>query len=191
MGSSVRDASRIRGLVLSLAALCLLALAASPSALAAQSCQSATATPAQAGKRAAVRATLCSLNSERASNGLAPLRLNRRLSRAATAHARDMTARKYFSHDTLGGGSFVDRIRRAGYLNGARSWTVGENIAWGALRRSTPLTITRMWMGSPPHRANVLNPSFREIGIGVANGAPVAGMDAPAATYATEFGTRR
>jgi uncharacterized protein YkwD len=101
-----------------------------------------------------------------------------------------MARRNYFSHDTLGGGSFVDRIRRAGYFRGARSWSVGENLAWGSRSQSAPRVITRMWMNSPGHRANILSASFREIGIGVAFDSPVAGGGRPAATYATTFGSR-
>jgi uncharacterized protein YkwD len=182
--------ARLRSRLLgSLATVCVLALVSSPPALGAQACPSASATPAQSGKRAIVRSTLCTINAERGRHGLAPLRLNRRLAQAANAHAGDMDRRNYFSHDSLGGGSFVDRIRRTGYLNGARSWTVGENLAWASHGRSAPLTITQMWMNSPGHRANILNSSFREIGIGVEYGAPVP-SGAPAATYATEFGAR-
>jgi uncharacterized protein YkwD len=43
-------------------------------------------------------------------------------------------------------------------------------------------------MHSPGHRANILNPGFHEIGLGVARGAPVGGQDR-AATYVTDFGT--
>jgi uncharacterized protein YkwD len=188
MGIPMRHALRSR-LLASLATVFIAAMAGSPSA-AAQACPSASAIPAQAGKRAIVRATLCTINAERSSHGFGPLRLNSRLSRAAAAHAGDMERRNYFSHDSLGGGSFVDRIRSTGYLNGARSWTVGENLAWGSRGRSTPLTITEMWMNSPGHRANILNSTFREIGIGVAYGAPIS-SSAPAATYATDFGARR
>jgi uncharacterized protein YkwD len=187
MPSPIARTFRRITLLLALAALCV--VAAPASAMARATCQAASATPAQTGKRAIVRATLCTINAERGRSGLAPLRLNRRLSSAAAAHAGDMDARNYFSHDSLEGGSFVDRIRRAGYLSGARSWTVGENLAWGARGRAAPQMITQAWMNSPGHRANILNSSFREIGIGVAYGAPVA-MGGPAATYATEFGTR-
>jgi uncharacterized protein YkwD len=190
MGFPARHAALRSRLLASLATVFLLAMAGSPSAVAAQACPSASATPAQASKRAIVRATLCTINAERGRHGLNPLRLNARLSRAAAAHAGDMERRNYFSHDSLGGGSFVDRIRSTGYLNGARSWTVGENLAWGSHGRSSPLTITGMWMNSAGHRANILSPTFREIGIGVAYGAPVA-SSAPAATYATDFGARR
>ncbi len=167
------------------------ALLAAPPALAEQACPAANATPANAAKREIIRGTLCQLNRERAHNGLRALKLNKRLARAARRHAHDMARRNYFSHDTLGGGSFVDRIRRAGYLEGARTWTVGENLAWGSQGFSRPRMIMRMWMNSPGHRANILSPSFREIGIGVAYDAPVAGGGQPVGTYATDFGSRR
>ena len=166
-------------------------LAIAPTALAAQACPSSNATPATATKRQIVRATLCELNGQRAHHGLRRLNLNWRLSRAARRHARDMARRNYFSHDTLGGGSFIDRIRRVGYLRGASRWIVGENLAWGSKGYSRPRAIMRMWMNSPGHRANILNGAFREIGIGVAYNAPVVGEGRPAGTYATDFGMRR
>ena len=181
------EQSRLAALLL--AAVAALLIAASPAA-AEQACPAGNATPAVASKREIVRATLCELNRERAHSGLRALKINRKLSRAARVHVRDMTRRNYFSHDTLGGGSFVDRIRRQGYLRGARSWVVGENLAWGTRRYSRPSVIMRMWMNSPGHRANILNASFKEIGIGVAYAAPVAGGSKPVGTYATEFGAR-
>jgi uncharacterized protein YkwD len=174
-----------------LCALAVLAvtLAAAPSAMAVRACESAGATPSSVAKRTVVRATLCTLNVQRDRYGLPPLKLNRKLSAAARRHARDMVRRDYFAHDSLGGGTFVDRIRRSGYLRGANSWSVGENLAWGSHERSAPRAITAMWMDSAGHRANVLSPAFREVGIGFAIGAP--GASGPAATYATEFGTKR
>ena len=163
-------------------------LTAAPSAMAVRACPSAGALPSTVTKRTVVRATLCSLNAQRDRYGLPALKLNKRLSKAARAHARDMVRRRYFAHDSLGGGTFVDRIRRSGYLRGASSWSVGENLAWGSHRRSAPRAITEMWMNSPGHRVNVLSSSFREVGIGLAIGAPGAGGQA--ATYATDFGTR-
>jgi uncharacterized protein YkwD len=165
-------------------------LLVAPTALAEQACPAANATPASASKREILRATLCELNRERAHHGLRTLKLNKRLSRAGRRHARDMARRNYFSHDTLGGGSFVERIRAEGYLQGARRWVVGENLAWGSRGYSRPRVIMRMWMNSPGHRANILNATFREIGIGVAYDAPVVDGGKPAGTYATEFGAR-
>jgi uncharacterized protein YkwD len=158
-----------------------------PSASAAGACSSANATAAKASKRALVRATLCVLNAERARHRLRPLRLNHKLSTAAQRHSRAMARRKFFSHTSPSGASFVDRIRSTGYLSGARSWTVGENIAYGSGGRSTPRSIGSAWMNSPPHRANILSGSFRSIGIGVASGTPVGGGGG---TYTTDFGRR-
>jgi uncharacterized protein YkwD len=163
-------------------------LAAAPSAMAVRACESAGATPSSVTKRTVVRATLCTLNAQRDRYGLRPLKLNRKLSRAARRHARDMVRRRYFAHDSLGGGTFVDRIRHTGYLKGANSWSLGENLAWGSHNRAAPRAITDMWMNSAGHRANILSPSFREVGIGLALGAP--GASGPAATYATEFGAK-
>lgn len=145
--------------------------------------------PGEVSKAAMTSSTICLVNVERTERGLRPLKLNRRLSRAAARHAGDMVRRDYFSHNSLTGASFVDRIRRAGYLRGPRGWMVGENLAWGAGDRSPPAAIVRAWMHSPGHRANILQRRFREVGIGLVMGAPQR-ADAPAATYATDFGAR-
>ena len=70
----------------------------------------------------------------------------------------------------------LDRIRRTGYTSGARGWSLGENIAWGSGRLATAAQIHRAWMSSPGHRANILQRSFREIGIGIETGAPRAAL---------------
>ena len=75
------------------------------------------------------------------------------------------------------------------YVKPGQGWTLGENLAWGSYQLATPKSIVRSWMNSPGHRANILNGRFREIGIGVVDGAPVPGTS-HAATYATSFGTR-
>jgi uncharacterized protein YkwD len=164
-----------------------LALAGAPTASAA--CGSSSAVPGQISRASMAEATICLVNSERRQRGLHALELNRRLSRAAARHARDMVRRDYFSHDSLSGASFVDRIRHTGYLRGPRAWIVGENLAWGSGDRSSPAAIVDAWMHSPGHRANILQRRFREVGIGLAPGAPES-VPGPAATYATDFGAR-
>jgi uncharacterized protein YkwD len=170
-----------------LAAALALFLVAAPAASAAGACSAANASASQASKRALVRATLCVLNAERVRHKLRPLRLNHRLSAAARRHSRAMAARRFFSHTSLSGASFVDRIRNTGYLSGARSWTIGENIAYGSGSRSSPRSIGTAWMNSSGHRANILSRSFRSIGIGVAKGTPTSRAGA---TYTTDFGRR-
>jgi len=165
----------------------LIMLVAGPTASAATGCAAAKASVSKVSNRALVRATLCVLNGERARHDRRPLRLSRRLSRAARRHSRAMARRRFFSHTSPSGASFVDRIRRTGYLSGARSWAVGENIAYGSGSRSTPRSIGTAWMNSAGHRANILSSSYRAIGIGIALGMPVG---AGGATYTTDFGRR-
>ena len=160
-----------------------------PAAAGQRACEAANAKPSKAAQRAVARATVCVLNAERARHGLRPLHLNRKLSKAARRHARDMARKNYFSHDSLSGASFVDRIRGTGYLHRAQRWTVAENIAWGSGGRSTPRAIAKAWMQSVGHRANILSSAYREIGVGVVAGAPAHGVSG-GATYATDFGAR-
>ena len=134
------------------------------------------------------RTTLCLVNLERTSRGLRRLRDNARLERAATRHSRDMVARDFFSHTSLGGATMMDRIKQAGYLGRARSYSLGENLAWGTGTLGTPLKIVDGWMHSPGHRQNILNPRFEELGVGIVPGAP--GGHADGATYTTDFGAR-
>jgi len=169
---------------LAFAAALTLSLAAAP---AASACAGAGASTENTTSRVLVRATLCVLNTERARHGVGTLRLNRRLSAAARGHSHAMVSDRFFSHESLSGASFVDRIRATGYLSGAQSWSVGENIAYGSGSRSTPRSIGRAWMNSPGHRANLLSESFRQVGIGIASGTPVG---SGGATYTTDFGRR-
>jgi uncharacterized protein YkwD len=160
-------------------------LLAAPAA--AGACTNAAASPESATKRTLVRATLCLLNAQRARHGLGALRLNDDLSTAARRHSRAMVDKRFFSHTSPDGTTFLDRIKATGYLSGAGSWNVGENIAYGSGSLSTPRSISRAWMNSPGHRANILSSVFRSIGIGIASGTPV-GRDG--GTYTTDFGRR-
>jgi uncharacterized protein YkwD len=154
-----------------------------------QDCANIHVMPA-AGNLAAVReAVLCLHNRERSAHGLPSLRENARLRRAAEGHSGDMVAQRYFAHDSLSGADMVERILRTGYGRG-RGWSLGENIAWGTGSLATAAEIQRAWMESPGHRANILRPQFREIGIGIALGAPV-GSGGDGATYTADFGVRR
>jgi uncharacterized protein YkwD len=67
---------------------------------------------------------------------------------------------------------------------------VGENIAWGADSGGTPKAIVKSWMHSPPHRANILSPQFRQLGVGFALGHR-GGKRGERAMYTTDFGMRK
>lgn len=104
------------------------------------------------------------VNAERAKNGLSALTTNWELSRVARYKSQDMVDKKYFSHTSPTYGSPFDMMKSFGISYR----TAGENIAYG---QRTPEQVVTAWMNSSGHRANILNSSFTQIGVGyVANG---------------------
>ncbi|MEA5135441.1 MAG: SafA/ExsA family spore coat assembly protein [Candidatus Fimivivens sp.] len=104
------------------------------------------------------------VNIERANNGLKPLTMNWELSRVARYKSQDMHDRGYFSHTSPTYGSPFDMMTKFGISYR----TAGENIAMGY---KTPQAVVTGWMNSPGHRANILNGSFTQMGVGyVASG---------------------
>jgi uncharacterized protein YkwD len=97
-------------------------------------------------------------NAERAKAGCAALRVDSRLATSAQGHAADMATNNYFSHVSLDGRTFDQRIRAAGYPSPG-----GENIAKGYTSAAAVMT---GWMNSTGHRANILNCSFTALGVG-------------------------
>jgi uncharacterized protein YkwD len=135
-------------------------------------------------------ATLCLVNRERLSHGMAALAPNIRLQDAAQGHSADMAAGDYFEHDGRHGDTPLSRMRASGYIFSSRiGYAVGENIAWATLGLSTPNAIVASWMASPGHRANILDATFRETGIGVSPH-PLASLahGQSGAIYTQDFG---
>ena len=102
------------------------------------------------------------INKQRTQNGLSPLKENSELQRVARIKAQDMVNNNYFSHTSPTYGSPFDMMKsfKISYN------TAGENIA-GNSSNSSAVTA---WMNSPGHRANILNGSFNQTGIGVVKG---------------------
>jgi uncharacterized protein YkwD len=148
-------------------------------------CGATEAKPAEIGLAAAGRTTLCLVNRERTGRGLQPLRENGLLTAASLEHSTDMVRGHYFEHTSADGRSVGDRLRAVGYSRGF-SASAGENLAFGVGAKSTPASIVRAWMHSPPHRADILRGAFTEIGIGIVLGVPGGKTDG--ATYTTDFG---
>jgi len=99
------------------------------------------------------------VNQERARVGCLPLAMNTALNNAALGHSEDMARNDFFDHTGSDGSSPWDRMTRAGY-----QWSgAGENIAAGY---ASPEAAVSGWMGSAGHRANILNCSFRDTGVG-------------------------
>jgi uncharacterized protein YkwD len=105
---------------------------------------------------------LAQTNTQRAANGSPALQLNSKLVSAAQAKANDMVARNYWSHNTPDGQEPWVFFQNAGYAYKK----AGENLAYGF---DTSAYVINGWMNSPPHRANMLDADFQEVGFGFAN----------------------
>jgi uncharacterized protein YkwD len=99
------------------------------------------------------------MNSVRTGHGLAPLRVDLRLLRAARGHSADMMSHHYFAHGAVAG-----RV----LAQGARGPVFGEDLAWGTA--VTAQWVVDQWLASPPHRAVLLRPGFRRVGVGITVG---------------------
>lgn len=108
--------------------------------------------------------TIISLtNSERASRGLSPLKLNAELSQAAQAKAGDMLARDYWAHISPVGTQPWYFITQSGYTYRYAA----ENLARDF---SNPESIVSAWITSPSHRENLFNAKYQDIGVAVVDG---------------------
>jgi uncharacterized protein YkwD len=105
---------------------------------------------------------LALVNQERIQRGLRPLQPDPEMTAVARAHSRDMFARGYFAHFTPEGRSPFDRMNAAH----VQYQTAGENLA---LAHSLSIAHNGL-MNSPGHRANILNPAFGRLGIGILDG---------------------
>lgn len=128
----------------------------------------------------APEAILDAMNRERAARGLAPLRMNAALSRAAEDRIHDMFDKRYFAHVSPDGIDPFTWAIRQGY----RYRMIGENLAAGY--RGT--RVVDGWMNSPGHRANILERRFDEVGIAIAEGSPRRGTKGP--TVVAMYGRR-
>jgi uncharacterized protein YkwD len=102
-------------------------------------------------------------NAERAKAGCGPLTIDVQLTAAAQAHSVDMAINNYFSHTGQDGRTPFQRIAAAGYTFSVAA----ENIAAG---QRTPTDVVAGWMNSAGHRANILNCTLMQIGVGFATG---------------------
>jgi uncharacterized protein YkwD len=147
----------------------------------ASACAGATSTGG--GTHAQLQAMYCGVNVVRRAYRVGVVRGNGPLNRSSVMKA-NAVRRCGFSH-TPCGMSFMSTFRRAGYLP-ARA--LGENLAWGQAELGTPLETLAGWLDSPPHRANLLSPRWRDLGIAVQQG-HMFGLD-DVSLWVMEFGRR-
>jgi uncharacterized protein YkwD len=151
-----------------------------------RSCSGSNATLRQETLGRARTTVLCLINAERAARHLAALAVDSRLQVAAERHSQDMGTRDFFGHVTPNGTGAAERVRAAGFPNAGAN--LAENIAWGAGPYGRPVRVVKGWMSSPPHRATILEPAMRRVGIGIALDAPQPAVS-DAATYTADFVT--
>jgi uncharacterized protein YkwD len=175
--------SSVRRSLLALAALAVAAVASSAALAAPRS-----HTAALAGLESSV---LVDINAFRAQHGLARLRLSTPLTAAARAHSQQMARDGYFEHTSADGSAFWKRLQGYYPSSSWRYWAVGENLLWASPSVDGARAL-QLWVASPEHRANLLNPHWREIGVSAVHVARAPGvyqgLDVTIVT--TDFGDR-
>lgn len=110
----------------------------------------------------------CMHNYARSRTGKAPFAGRALLYTSSDAKTYDMFRCKVFSHNACGREALY-HVKRVGYTN-CRSWSAGENIAWGSGSYGSPRAIMTRWVNSTGHRTNILNSKFRDLGVGMRKG---------------------
>jgi uncharacterized protein YkwD len=129
------------------------------------------------------------INVFRVSRGLPRLRVNGELVAAARAHSLEMTTLGYFSHHSADGAAFWQRVRR--WYSIRSSWSTGENLLWRRPRIGG-MRVVQLWLASPPHRHNIVDPDWHDVGCSAvhASSAPGVFADEPVTVVTCDFGAR-
>jgi uncharacterized protein YkwD len=131
------------------------------------------------------------INAQRTTRGLRPLHVSPGLTAAASYHTRQMGQIGFFEHESVNGAPFWRRIERF-YPSGRGYWSVGENLFWESPDTSASSAVQE-WMKSPPHRQNILDRDWRDIGISAEHfeSAPGAYGGRSVTIVTADFGVRR
>ncbi len=133
------------------------------------------------------------VNRLRVARGLRALTVSAPLQAAAAFQSRDMLERGYFDHDQPGGTSFGARLKRFYPLIGNSAWLVGENLLWSSVGITAPAAV-KLWLASPPHRRNLFDGTWREVGLSaIVTDAPTgafAAANGPVVVVTMDFGSR-
>jgi len=173
-------------------AILMLGLLLALSGAAASTASASDATPASTERLQALDAQILTrLNATRAAHGLRPLVVSGQLENAAVTHSRDLLQAGVFQHDSPDGTSFAQRLKRFYSPVGYSSWTAGENILYNTGDIDANGAI-QAWLDSPPHRQNMLDPDWREVGIGSVHASTAGGTfgGGPAWVITMDFGVR-
>ena len=137
------------------------------------------------------RQILTRLNATRAARGLRPLVISDELENAATAHTRALIRAGVFQHDSPDGTPFAQRLKHFYSPSGYATWAAGENLLYDTADIDAAAAI-RAWLDSPPHRHNMLDPAWREVGISSGHASSAGGTfrGQPTWVITMDFGAR-
>jgi uncharacterized protein YkwD len=135
---------------------------------------------------------LADINAFRVQHGLAKLRLSAQLTAAARAHSEQMAQKGYFAHESADGSAFWKRLQSFYGPTASHYWSVGENLLWSSPDIDGARAL-RLWLASPEHRRNLVNPLWREIGVSAVHEAQAPGVyqGRDVTIVTTDFGVRR
>ncbi len=188
-----RRAGTVGGLVaLGVAAVASLAVAAKPAPApdperGETHCERASTPAAESSLRDVRRSIRCLVNEERAVHGVGKLDKNKSLKAASQRHVRTMVDTECLAHRCPDEDDLETRLERAGYFDGAESWRYAENTGCGLSAEA----MVANWMHVVYHRINILDPDFRDIGVGVVQERVVGRCEKDYATFAVVFAARK
>lgn len=150
-------------------------------ALGASAAPAMAATPLSRAELAGRAQLLKEMNKARVSHGVRPLRLSTILTRPAVTHSRFLARTGLLTHNGSDGRPFYVRLYKAGY---SRRRAVGENLGMiGGCSTNVSKLMVQMWLESPSHRRNLLDPHFKVVGLAV-----VKAKNCDQTVYTTDFG---
>jgi uncharacterized protein YkwD len=132
------------------------------------------------------RAVRCLINEERAASDLGALVRDQSLKDAAQAHSEVMVQTDCLAHQCAGEDDLETRLRDAGYLDGAEMWRFAEITGCGLSAEA----MVANWMATRFHRINILQPKFRDVGVGAVQERVADRCERGYATFAVVFGWR-
>ena len=172
-----------RRIALGVAAIAVMAAVPTSGALASPRVPAATLSQLES-------SVLADINAFRGQHGLAKLRLSGQLTAAARAHSQQMAQKGYFAHESADGSVFWKRLQR--FYPASHYWSVGENLLWSSPDIDGQGAL-KLWLASPEHRRNLMNPLWREIGVSAVHEAQAPGVyqGLDVTILTTDFGVRR
>jgi uncharacterized protein YkwD len=111
------------------------------------------------------KAVVCLINKERSRHARPRLKPSQRLDEAAQSHTDKMVETGCLSHVCPHEPDLQARLRKSGYLDGARKWQFAEDTGCGL----TAEAMVANWVASTYHRINILGKKFRDLGVGLSD----------------------